>query len=282
MLADGTVVRKGLGDSGGRVLIERAPGHTDYVLELLWGLFKVSVPPECWEGAPEKFDSCAYWFPREDTQAQKDQATTNAREMEERTARKNARFAWANREINPERQAGIIASAMVEHRNWMKSPAAELNVSSYSCRTLTLPNPGPEANRWFEQGRSLSEGQERDEAFVKAAELGHWRAAARLASRMLEDEDWESAQPVIAWLLSRNIPAGYNKLADLLEARGGYDGASPGDALRSFVTALRWRAAQSGDPAAQSLMSKFFQGAGRQGLANALLDCARGQNPEIR
>jgi hypothetical protein len=279
MLPDGTVLKKGLSDAGGKAFLTRAPGRTGYVLETLWGHFKVNVPAECWDRAPEAFQSCAQWSPREDPQAQREDKARIAREAQEKADHKNARIAWAITEVDP---AVAIYAAVKEHYAWMKSAAAELGVSTFSCRMLALPNPGAEATDWFEKARSMPSGREQDMAYARAAGLGHWRAAARLASLLLDDEDWEGATPVIAWLISRNIPAGYNKLADLIMARGSYDGASLGEAEQRFLISLRWRAAQAGDPVAQAQMSKFFRDAGQQELATALLDCARRQNPEIR
>jgi hypothetical protein len=124
-------------------------------------------------------------------------------------------------------------------------------------------------------------GAEADLAYAEAAALGHWRAAARLATRMLEDEDWESAQAVVAWLLRQNVPAGHNRLADLIGTVSSYEhGASDAGSLQ-LATALRWRAAQAGDPVAQSLMARHFADAGKPDVARALQACARRQNPAL-
>jgi hypothetical protein len=282
MLAEGTVLKTGTSDAAGRAFLVSVPGRTDYVLEMLWGRFKVNVPAECWNRTPKDFESCAHWSPREDTEEQKEKEAAKGRKLRAAEANSNRRAAWVARELTPTQQAAILGSVFTEHREWMKLPEAKLDATDFSCRTLALPSSDPEANRWFEQGKSLPFGQEQDFAFAKAAGLGHWRAAARLVGLSLEDEDWESAEPIVAWLLGRKIPAGYNKLADLLAARGSYEDGMLDDDLRVFLTTLRWRAAQLGDPVAQSQMSRHFQDAGHRQLADTLLQCARQQNPEIR
>lgn len=213
---------------------------------------------------------------RDDDRAEQD------RHFQVRRPMRDARSAWVARDLSSAEQSAILDAVVSDHQDWMRLPEARLNPDAFSCRTLSLPSPDPEAVRWFEQGRSLTFGPEQEQAYERAAELGYWRAAARLVGLSLDDEDWESARPIVAWLLNRKVPSGFNKLADLLESMEGYDGGLIDSDLRALLTTLRWRAAQLGDPVAQSKMSRHFREAGRQDLADALLDCARRQNPEIQ
>jgi hypothetical protein len=98
---------------------------------------------------------------------------------------------------------------------------------------------------------------------------------------MLDDEMWEDAMPMIQWLASHQVPAAYNKLADVLQMQSTYDGetASP-DAL-SLIDSLRWRAALQGDPVAQIKMARWARANQQDGLADSLRDCAVRQNPEL-
>lgn len=282
MLADGTLLKKGLSDRAGKAYLVRRPGKTDYVLEMVWGRFQVQVPKSCWDLDPKDFQACAKWSSREDTQAQKYEATQEERLMQERRQFKEARLAWVQKQMTPQQREQILASTLSEHRTWMRLAEARLDVADFPCRILALPEPSSEAKYWFEKGRTAESTLGRDPAYAEAAARGHWRAAARLVSASMEDEDWESAEPIIAWLLKEKVPAGYNKLADLMAAMGAYDGATLSEVQSQVVTSLRWRAAQLGDPVAQANMSHAFEKTGRPALAKQLLDCAQKQNPEVR
>ncbi len=281
-LPNGTVLKQGMTDDQGRAVLVPSPGKTDYLLETQWGAYKVAVPARCWKARPDDFKTCVKISPREDSAAQKAQAAQDALNAQAEHRRRTALVAWVEKDLPAERQEKLIHDTLAAHQAWMKKPAAELRDGNFSCRAPDLPVPSPTATESFEKGKSLPEGEEQERAYIEAAKLGHWRAAARLASRAMENEDWESAQPIIAWLLKNNIPSGYAKLADLVASTSSYDGATVSPETKQLITTLRWRAAQLGDPVAQSQMSRYFANDGQTRLANDLLACARAHNPEIR
>jgi hypothetical protein len=282
LLPDGTVLKQGMTDNHGLATLVQRPGATDYVLETTWGAYRVKVPNRCWKLKPENFASCVKVSPREDSEAQKQEAAESSRNAQAERQRRELKATWMQKEIPAEQQERLIQETLAAHQAWMKTPAAEFPADGFACRQLDLPAPSAEATESFEQGKSLRRGEKQEQAYIEAARRGHWRAASRLASSAMEDEDWESAQANIAWLLKNNIPSGYAKLADLIAATSAYDGAPVASSTKQLVTSLRWRAAQLGDPVAQSQMSQHFTKTGSTQLAQDLLTCAQRQNPEIR
>ena len=282
LLPDGTVLKQGMTDDQGRAsLVERA-GKLRYVLETQWGAYAVRVPAKCWKMDPHKFSECVTISQREDTSRQKQQAEADRKAEKDRQELQARRVAWVENTIPAAQQAKLIEATLREHQSWLTTSAAKFPDKDFHCRALSLPAPSGSATAWFDKGESLPEGMEQDLAYVKAAELGHWRAAARLASSALDNEDWESAQPVITWMLKNSVPSGYAKLAQLIESTATYDGATTSTSVADLAISLRWRAAQLGDPVAQAQMSRYFSRVGNDQLAVDLMSCARQQNPGIR
>jgi len=282
LLPDGTVLKQGMTDNHGLATLVQRPGGTDYILETTWGAYRVKVPNRCWKLKPENFASCVKVSPREDSEVQKQETEESNRNAQAERLRRELKATWMQKEIPADQQERLIQDTVAAHQAWMKTPAAEFPADGFACRLLDLPAPSAEATESFEQGKSLPRGEKQEQAHIEAARRGHWRAVSRLANSAMEDEDWESAQPNIAWLLKNNIPSGYAKLADLIAATSAYDGAPVASSTKQLVTSLRWRAAQLGDPVAQSQMSQYFTKTGRTQLAQDLLTCAQRQNPEIR
>ncbi|WP_179403148.1 hypothetical protein [Burkholderia guangdongensis] len=172
-----------------------------------------------------------------------------------------------------------LDNAMKDQVRWANLPQNSPDVEAFRCVKLALPPPTPAALAAFESAPS-SMGRDADKAYAKAASLGYWRAAARLVNSALDDEDWESAQPIVAWLLKHHVPAGYNKLADMFYAMSSYDGESPGADTSAMIVSLRWRAALEGDPVAQTDMADLFAEP-KPKVAASLRACASGQNPGL-
>lgn len=208
-------------------------------------------------------------------------APTDARPDQEDVAshyeRRAALTQWVYDTV-PEREIPVILKqALIEQdkRNQAADPATEL--AQFACVAPEAPTPSSQAEATFARAAS-SPDSEASALYARAAAEGHWRAAARLISRMMDDEDWESAQPVIAWLLHQNVPAGWNKLADLLQATSSYDGGSTSDLANDFILGLRWRAAQAGDPVAQITLARLLEKEGERKIAAALTTCAKQHN----
>lgn len=281
LLPNGTVIKQGMTNEHGQASLVQRSGVSNYVLETQWGAYRVTAPDRCWKLKGENFAGCVKVSDREDTQAQKQEAEETRRKEQAERQLRELKATWMLKDIPVNQQARLINDTLAAHQAWMKTPAAKFPADGFACRVPNLPVPTAEATKWFEQGASLRQGDKQTEAYVEAARRGHWRAAARLASSAIEEEDWESAQPVIAWLLKNNVPSGYAKLADLVSATSSYDGAPVSSATKQLVISLRWRAAQLGDPVAQSQMGQYFNQNGQPQLGRDLLSCAQRQNPEI-
>lgn len=168
--------------------------------------------------------------------------------------------------------------ALKDQSRWANLP--ENAPDTFRCKKLELAPASPAAVAAFNEAPT-TRGPDADKAYAKAASLGYWRAAARLVGSNLDDENWEGAAPIVAWLLVHHVPAGYNKLADILQAQSGYDGETPGDSTLSMIASLRWRAAREGDPVAQAQMADIFDKLNKPAIAASLRACATEQNPSL-
>jgi hypothetical protein len=276
-LPDGTILKQGMTDNHGRAFLINKPGNLNYILETTWGEYKVNIPSKCWKIAPNKFESCIYISESEDTEEVKQEAAASAKAEKEREDLRRLRIAWVEKEIPINQQIEIINTTLLEHKKWRDTPIAKFPDTTFLCSVLTLPPPSNDARDSLYYALSLPEGRDRQLAYIKAAELGHWRAAAQLANAALNDEDWESAESIIAWLLKNNVPSGYTKLAEVIQSSAGYDGAVIDESVTNLVTSLRWRASQLGDPLAQSQMSDYFEKQGQTQISLDLKACSQQQ-----
>lgn len=279
LLPDGTVVREGLSDEAARVAVAPMGDREDYLLEMLWGRFPVTVPARCWQLPAVQFESCVTMGPREDSAWQREQAEASGREEAERQQIRETRVAWASERVGIKQVPRILEAALAEHWRWLATDAGRADPDALSCGRLK-PAVAAAPSQETLPRRAMRDGEpDAVAAYAQAARDGNWRAAAGLFDAMLEDEDFESAQVIVAWLLKREIPAGYNKLGTLLAATTGYDGAA-GDG-GALVEGLRRHAAWRGDPAAQMELADLLEDAGDEANAARLRECAIAQNPAL-
>lgn len=279
LLPDGTVVREGLSDEAARVAVAPMGDREDYLLEMLWGRFPVTVPARCWQLPAVQFESCVTMGPREDSAWQREQAEASGREEAERQQIRETRVAWASERVGIKQVPRILEAALAEHWRWLATDAGRADPDALSCGRLK-PAVAAAPSQETLPRRAMRDGEpDAVAAYAQAARDGNWRAAAGLLDAMLEDEDFESAQVIVAWLLKREIPAGYNKLGTLLAATTGYDGAA-GDG-GALVEGLRRHAAWRGDPAAQMELADLLEDAGDEANAARLRECAIAQNPAL-
>jgi len=133
----------------------------------------------------------------------------------------HVRTDWVFGSLKESDVAPTLDRALKAQEHWANLP--ENGPDTFRCTKLELAPPSSAVLAAFNEA-SATRGPDADKAYAKAASLGYWRAAARLVNSTLEDEYWEGAVPIVAWLLVHHVPAGYNKLADILAARSGYDG----------------------------------------------------------
>lgn len=278
-LPDGTLIRKGLSDNAARVTVAAHESREDYVLEMIWGRFPVKVPARCWTLPAAQFESCVTIRPREDSAWQREQAESVERQDAARRQNRETRVAWAVEQVGAKRVPRILEVALAEHRRWLASDAGRAGPDVFTCGRLKPALAAARAQDTLPRRAMLDGEPDAVAAYAQAARGGNWRAAGGLFDAMLADEDFESAQVVVAWLLKQKIPAGYNKLATLLAATSGYDGGSGG--ASGLVEGLRRHAAWLGDPAAQMDLANLLDDAGDEANAARLRDCAVAQNPTL-
>lgn len=278
-LPDGTLIRKGLSDNAARATVVAHESHEDYVLEMIWGRFPVKVPARCWTLPAAQFESCVTIRPREDSAWQREQAESVERQDAARRQNRETRVAWAVEQVGAKRVPRILETALAEHRRWLASDAGRAGPDVLACGRLKPALAAAPAQDTLPR-RAMRDGEpDAVAAYAQAARDGNWRAAGGLFDAMLADEDFESAQVIVAWLLKREIPAGYNKLGTLLTATSGYDGATGGGG--ALVEGLRRHAAWRGDPAAQMELADLLEDAGDDANAARLRACAIAQNPAL-
>lgn len=283
-LADGTALVQGLADDAARATVIPRAGQEDYVLEMLWGRFPVKVTADCWRRSAAQFENCAEIGPREDTRAQKEERAEDERKEVERKRRLAARTAWMRPAMAPRDIVSIISKAMDDQQSWIRTPAARLIADNFACDASNagLPKITAAAQEKYAQARRIGAYDAQAEpVLIEAAQLGNWRAVTTLFNVAMYGEDWESAQLLVAWLLQHEAPAGYNKLAELHGTIASYEHGHASSADQDLVTALRWRAAQAGDPGAQRDMAEYFKERD-PALSERLTRCALERFPDLK
>ncbi|WP_133646385.1 hypothetical protein [Paraburkholderia flava] len=204
--------------------------------------------------------------------------TQNASADDDFWKNQHVRTDWVYATLKESDVIPTLDRTIKDQAHWASLP--ENAPGTFHCKKLEIAPPSSAALAAFNEAPT-TRGPDADKAYAKAASLGYWRAAARLVNSSLEDEYWEGAMPIVAWLLVHHVPAGYNKFADILEARSGYDGETPGDSALSMIASLRWRAAREGDPVAQAQMADIFDKLKKPAIAVSLRACATQQNPDL-
>lgn len=277
--AGGKPLSRGVVDSKGRAFIVADPaGGTSYRMSLPSGYFwEWGVPAECWQRPVKALQACMQQIRSGSSGDDELRARQNA-EAKEQALFKEKVSAWTKAAQND--PASSIDAILAEHRKWSALPQATISSQPFSCQTYQ-PVMSLQAELAFAEAATLPAGNHQKLAYAEAAQLGNWRAAARLVSLMLDDELWEDTIPMIQWLASHQVPAGYNKLADVLQIQSSYDGETASPGTVSLITSLRWRAALQGDPVAQIKMARWARANNQEDLADSLRDCAVRQNPEL-
>ncbi|MEB5742654.1 hypothetical protein MXF09_23450 [Klebsiella aerogenes] len=255
-------------------------GREDFVFEMLWGRFPVKVPAHCWTLPAEKFESCVVIGPREDSEWQREQAESFERQDSERQHNRDTRVAWAREQLDLKRVLRTIEAALADHRRWLLSEAGRAKPGAIFCRPLTPVLAAAPSQDSLPRQDMLKGKVQAAAVYAQAARGGNWRAAGGLFDAMLNDEDFESAYVVVAWLLKNEIPAGYYKLGRLMEVTSGYIESEMYGSVRRVrgdgpsVASLRRHAAWLGDPAAQKDLADLLDAKGDEKNATRLRHCA--------
>jgi hypothetical protein len=177
---------------------------------------------------------------------------------------------WVLESMTLQTAAETISDAKLDQEIWISTPQATIDERYFSCAPLRLDKPSASALAAFNEAEMLGQGSEAKLKYTAAAREGYWRAAERLVTMNLREGNRRYAAPAVAWLIHNNIPAGYNKMADLLG--GGPKGLAHNPSL--IGGSFRWRAALDGDPDALMIMAELLLREGEAQFAKTLRDCA--------
>lgn len=273
----GTVLYQAVSEEDGKAYIVADPqGATRYRLRLANGVYaEFEVAAACWQRPVNALQTCMSLVTNGSEQAEEEVPEAAQPSLTKTNQAKEIILADLKDTVD-------IAQILQQQQDkWMRQQPTLASQQHFVCKPYQASIPDA-AQQAFDEAASLSRGDEQQIAYAKAAVAGNWRAAARLVTLMLEDEDWESALPITQWLFEHDVPAAYNKLADIMAVMGGYDGGQPSQGTTSLISSLRWQAAQSGDPVAQITLARMTRSNGQITFADDLSHCAKQQNPELQ
>lgn len=285
LLPDGTQLGKPkrLTDKQGRAFVTKALNQEEYLLDLMWGRFKVHVDPKCWKGAPENFQKCAKIIGRiEGCKMFECKTTPPVNFIDDYLQKNTRRSQWVLAEISEKEAEELVEN---EIQALEKPKLSELIAAAekdfVNCPAVDMKAPNPKAEALYQKGMEAPMGSEEGEvAFIEAAKLGYWRAASNLVLIALEKEDFESAYMITAWLIKHKAPSAYNKLAMTLhviisnEADEPVNTDAPGDQLLL-------KSAMAGDPRSMLEMGKKLQSSGHPELGSKMIECSRILRPDL-
>ncbi|MET4729783.1 hypothetical protein ABIE09_003597 [Lysobacter enzymogenes] len=279
-LDDGTVLSRSVSDAQARAVVAAHPGQERYALETVVMRYPVRIAAACWKRPQAEFERCIEWGKAGPSRARAQAEAESERELEQALQRRRERAAWTG--LDAQAVAQRLRRTLAAQGPWEKTPPAQRTPAEFDCAKAGVAPPLPDAGqRHFQAALEADPRTPAGEAeLVAAARAGHWRAAAALAKLALYDDDWESAQAIAAWLLERDVPAGYNALARSLGAANAYEHGSAAPAEREQSARLRWRAAQAGDPGAQMDLADELSES-EPDAAERLRACARSRFPDI-
>lgn len=279
-LDDGTVLSRGVSDAQARATVAARPGHERYALETVAMRYPVRIAAACWKRPQAQFERCIEWGKAGPSRARERAEAESERQLEQALQRRRERAAWTG--LDAQAVAQRLRRALAAQEQWEKTPSARRRPADFACAQAGIAPPLADAGqRHFRAALEAGARTPAGEAeLVAAARTGHWRAAAALANLALYDDDWESAQAIAAWLLERDVPAGYNALARSLGAADAYEHGSAAPGEREQSARLRWRAAQAGDPGAQMDLADELSES-EPDAAERLRACARSRFPDI-
>ena len=147
-----------------------------------------------------------------------------------------------------------------------------------NCPAVNMKAPNTKAETLYQKGFNAPQySEEREIAFIEAAKLGYWRAASNLVTIALENEDFESAYIITAWLIKHKAPSAYSKLAMTLHAITSYysEHSVNTDSIGSIGNKLQLKSAMAGDPVSMFELGNKLLSSGSPKLGNKMVECAR-------
>jgi len=191
------------------------------------------------------------------------------------------RTKWALAEISEKKAKDLIDG---ELNALNKLTLSEMIVSAEksfaNCPAVNMKAPSAKAEALYQKGSSAFRSEEGEIAFIGAAKLGYWRAASNLVTIALENEDFESAYIITAWLIKHKAPSAYSKLATTLRATISYNSGHSVN-MGSMESKLQLKSAMAGDPVSMFELGNKLLSSGSPELGNKMVECAKILRPDL-
>lgn len=277
------IINSGVSDKNGHASIQPQVGVDQYYLQLVTGhQFPITIDKKCWQQPQKVFESCVKIGATERSPELIAQDKKAEEEQNKRLADKKLSVDWVYDEIKPAQVNAIMDKFLKEHDAWwLKNQViakTQIDSDSFDCQKLSAELVKKAPYDAINKIRDLGDADKTRYAYIEAAKKGHWIAASRLAIEMLENEDWESATPVIAWMMHHKVPVAYNRMADLLSATSSYEGGRSSNEAKILIESLVWHGAMLGDPSSQHKIEQLYKD--KKLLGNMALKCAMEQRPD--
>lgn len=280
---DRKIINSGISDEKGHAVIEPQSGVDTYYLELWNGIqFPVSISEKCWQQPQKLFETCVEIGASERTAELVAEDKKFEEAQNKRLADQKLSVDWVFEEIKPEQVSAILDAFLKEHQAWWQKNQSKAKTqiasNTFNCTKISadLINKAPVTP--LNSVRDLGDADKTRAAYIDAAKKGNWIAASRLVIEMLANEDWESASPVIAWMVQHKVPAAYNRMADLIGDTSSYESGRSSAEAKMLIESLMWHGAMLGDPSSQHEIGQLYKN--KKSLGDMALKCAIEQRPD--
>jgi hypothetical protein len=279
------IISSGISDENGHAIIEPEAGVDAYYLELWNGTqFPVTINKKCWQQPQKVFETCVEIGQSERSPALIIENNKALQAENKRLADQQQSVNWVYDEIKPEQVHKIMDAFLKEHELWWQknqiAVKAQISSSTFKCNKLNPDIAKKAPYKDLNEIRALGDADKTRAVNISEAKKGNWSGASRLVIEMLANEDWESATPVIAWMMHHKAPAAYNRMADLIGDTSSYESGSTPAEANELIHSLVWHGAMLGDPGSQHELGQLYKNKGR--LGDMALKCAIEQRPDFK
>jgi len=276
MTSDRTLISSPKMNAQGLIPIVPVKGVSQYLLVISksWQ-YSLTITAECWEKPQAAFEACIDQYDYMETP---ERIAANNKAIEsynKKQAKKQARVSWVYEEIKPSQVEPILMEFSKAHRRWLKENEAkinaQINANQFNCVDMS-------AEMLQRTHTSEPKSMSKLEAEISAVKKGNWQVASRMVIDMLDHQDWESAYPVIAWMIHQQAPAAYNRMAQLIAVTSSYEHGHSSPHETSIIHSLHWHGAMLGDSGSQAMLAYAYEEQkGKEKLVESLQQCAAKQ-----
>lgn len=284
---DGNVISDSISDNAGRAFIEPKKGVRQYYLDMFNGVrYPVTIESRCWKLEQSKFESCIQIGELKYTPARIAEEKAAEVKANEKQALKKQSVEWVYQVVPASKVKLVIDNFLKEHNAWWNSNKkkidAQIAAKAISCNHINVSFVNKANIAAAEEAAEIEDVSKRRSVYIESAKTGNWNAASKMVIDMLHEEDWESAAPVIAWMIHHNVPAAYNRMSELIADTGSYESGSFSTQGNDLVASLMWHGAILGDPGSQAAIAQHYDQLGMKALAGSAWTCAIEQRPGFK